>query len=87
MTDSPRSATTLFRNVRIFNGTDPDLSASSEVLVRGTTIERVAAAGTWAEATPTTVIDGGGRVLMPGLIDAHWHAAFTTLPAAGRADR
>jgi imidazolonepropionase-like amidohydrolase len=22
------------------------------------------------------VIDGGGRSLMPGLIDAHWHTMF-----------
>ena len=33
-------ATTLFRNVRIFNGQGGDLSAPSQVLVRGTTIEQ-----------------------------------------------
>ncbi|MDO9173231.1 MAG: amidohydrolase family protein, partial [Actinomycetota bacterium] len=27
-------------------------------------------------------IDGGGRVLMPGLIDAHWHSAFAALPVS-----
>jgi imidazolonepropionase-like amidohydrolase len=26
-----------------------------------------------------TVIDGANRTLMPGLIDAHWHAAFLTV--------
>jgi imidazolonepropionase-like amidohydrolase len=27
------------------------------------------------------VFDGGGRVLMPGLIDAHWHATFAAMSA------
>ena len=26
------------------------------------------------------VIDGGGRTLMPGLIDAHWHTMMASLP-------
>ena len=26
-------------------------------------------------------IDGTGKTLIPGLIDAHWHTAFTTVPA------
>ena len=26
-------------------------------------------------------IDGAGKTLIPGLIDAHWHTAFTTIPA------
>jgi imidazolonepropionase-like amidohydrolase len=29
-----------------------------------------------------TVIDGGGRTLMPGLIDAHWHTMLASLPVA-----
>jgi imidazolonepropionase-like amidohydrolase len=28
------------------------------------------------------VIDAKGRVLMPGLIDAHWHSLFATVPQA-----
>ena len=70
--------TTLFRNVRIFDGSHAELSPPSQVLVRGSTIARIAPT---AEEAGATVVDGGGRVLMPGLIDAHWHAAFTTLPA------
>lgn len=63
---------TLFRNVRIFDGTQAQLSAPSHVLVRGKKIERIST--TPLEADPSaTVIDGGGRTLMPGLIDAHWH--------------
>src|SRR5262245_44545556 len=64
---------TLFRNMRIFDGDSSALSGQSDVLVRGNTIERIATAPMAAEPG-VTVIDGGGRTLMPGLIDMHWHA-------------
>ena len=72
---SPSSAqqdsAVLFRNVRIFDGKTATLSAPSNVLVRNKVIEKIT---TGDAAAPAEVIDGGGRVLMPGLIDAHWHA-------------
>jgi imidazolonepropionase-like amidohydrolase len=34
-----------------------------------------------AGSTPGTTLDGTGQTLIPGLIDAHWHAAFTTISA------
>lgn len=61
----------LFRNVRIFDGKSVSLSAPSSVLVRNNTIEKISTGDATAAGL---VIDGGGRVLMPGLIDAHWHA-------------
>jgi imidazolonepropionase-like amidohydrolase len=64
---------TLFRNVRIFDGRSPTLSAPSEVLVRGNTIAKISAQPITDTGPGTRVVDGGGRVLMPGLIDAHWH--------------
>ncbi len=68
-------AVTLFQNVRIFDGKSSALSGPSNVLVRGNTIERISAGRSRPIAGATTVlIDGGGRTLMPGLIDAHWHA-------------
>jgi imidazolonepropionase-like amidohydrolase len=71
-TDAPAatsvdSAVTFFQNVRIFNGTSATLSKPSNDLVR-TTDQRP----TDGSAT-TQIIDGGGRTLMPGLIDTHWH--------------
>ncbi len=81
MLDSSQLATTLFRNVHVFDGTHPGLSAPSEVLVRGTSIARISAESEGEGGAAATIVEGGGRVLMPGLIDAHWHAAFTTLPA------
>ena len=65
---------TLFQNVRIFDGTGKSLSAPSNVLVRGNRIERISSATIALEPTADgAVIDGGGRTLMPGLIDMHWH--------------
>lgn len=65
-------AEVLFRDVRVFDGTSEALTAPTSVLVRG---NRIAAIG--AEVLPTaqdaTIVEGGGRTLMPGLIDAHWH--------------
>jgi imidazolonepropionase-like amidohydrolase len=44
------------------------------VLVRGNRIERISSTPIPTDRRADTVlIDGGGRTLMPGLIDAHWH--------------
>ena len=74
-------AVTLFQNVRIFDGRSATLSAPSYVLVRGNTIERISASPITVGATDgARVIAGGGRVLMPGLIDAHWHVFMAATP-------
>ena len=66
---------TVFRNVRIFDGKSSQLSAPSNVLVRGNKIERISLTVIPTDgSTNTVLIDGGGRTLMPGLIDAHVHA-------------
>jgi imidazolonepropionase-like amidohydrolase len=67
------STATLFQNVRIFDGKGDALSGASNLLVRANVIERISTAPISAESG-ATVIAGGGRTLMPGLIDNHWHA-------------
>lgn len=68
---------TLFSNVRIFDGKSDKLSAPSYVLVRGNVIEKISTTPLPTDRRANTVIiDGGGRTLMPGLIDAHWHVAL-----------
>ncbi len=77
------NAATLFQNVRIFDGKSATLSAPSNVLVRGSTIERISLAPITVDASANVrIIAAGGRVLMPGLIDAHWHSfmAATAMP-------
>jgi imidazolonepropionase-like amidohydrolase len=65
-------AEVLFRNVRVFDGKSDHLTDPTSVLVKG---NQIAAIGPDAvTATPgAAVIEGEGRTLMPGLIDAHWH--------------
>jgi imidazolonepropionase-like amidohydrolase len=71
---SAGGAVTLFQNVRVFDGKSSTLSGPRNVLVRGNRIERIATGPIPTDRSATTVlIDGGGRTLMPGLIDAHWH--------------
>lgn len=69
-TQAQQDAAVLFRNVRIFDGKGAALTAPSNVLVKNGKIEKISTADITADAT---AINGGGRVLMPGLIDAHWH--------------
>lgn len=70
-----RSSVTVFENVRVFDGKSPTLSPPSNVLIRGNIIERVSTAPIPTDRrADTRIIAGGGRVLMPGLSDAHWHA-------------
>jgi len=70
---------TLFRQIRLFDGKSNSLRSNVQVLVEG---GRIAAVDTTNSAPPAgaTVIDCGDRVLMPGLIDAHWHAIYAAAP-------
>jgi imidazolonepropionase-like amidohydrolase len=78
-----RSAVTVIENVRIFDGTHPTLAAPSNVLIRGNIIEKISTSPIPTDRrADTQIIAGGGRVLMPGLSDAHWHATMVrTTPA------
>jgi imidazolonepropionase-like amidohydrolase len=65
----------LFQNVRVFDGKSATLSVPSNVLIRGNKIERISTAPIPTDRSgKTQIIEGRGRTLMPGLIDAHWHA-------------
>src|SRR5262245_60952954 len=70
--DAKQPNATLFKNVKVFDGKSDKLTASTSVLVVGNKIEKIG--GDIAAPEKATVIDGGGRTLMPGLIDVHWHA-------------
>ena len=73
----PQSAESvvLFENVRVFDGKSSTLTGSMNVLVRGSTIDRISKDPIPVDRSASTrIIAGGGRTLMPGLIDMHWHA-------------
>ena len=72
---------TLFQNVRIFDGKSATLSVPSNVLVRNHVIERISVNPiTVAAKANVTVVAANGHVLMPGLIDAHWHSFMAGTP-------
>ncbi|QNI05645.1 amidohydrolase family protein [Mycobacterium kubicae] len=66
-------------NVNVFDSLEGRITGPMDVTVRDGRIASVAPA-TAEFAAPN--IDGTGKTLLPGLIDAHWHAMFTTIPAA-----
>ena len=76
----------LFQNASVFDGKNEQLAEGVSVLVEGNEISRI------AKSIPApagaTVINANGRVLMPGLIDAHWHVMFPepTMPELMNSD-
>jgi imidazolonepropionase-like amidohydrolase len=76
-------ATTLFNNVRVLDGRGTSLSEPTNVLVRGNLIETISRTSIPVDRSATTmIVDGGGRTLMPGLIDNHWHAMLVRVTPA-----
>ena len=72
---------TLITNVQIFDGVNDGLTAGN-VLVEGNLIKQVSA--DTIDAPGANVIDGGGRTLMPGLIDMHSHLSIMEGMLEGR---
>jgi len=62
----------LLANVKIFDGTSAKLIEGQNVLVEGNLIK--ALVGAQETVADADVIDCGGRTLMPGMIEAHWHS-------------
>ena len=64
----------LITDVEIFNGKEPN-TVRGNVLITNNLIEKITSGPVQADpAGGVQVLDGKGRFLMPGLIDAHWHA-------------
>lgn len=71
--DSPDQV--LFINVNVWDGRSEKLAIGMNVLVEGNLI-RTMSPRNIAASRDTRVIEGGGRTLMPGLIDMHTHLMF-----------
>ncbi len=72
---------TLISNVRIFDGKKGELSPVSNVLVRGNKIAKISTDPIPTDRrADTKLLDGGGKTLMPGLIDAHVHTMMESIP-------
>ena len=66
---------TLFKNVHVLDVRAGRLLEDHQVLVEGDTIRELS--GRPITTQSAHVIDGGGRTLMPGLIDCHAHVTFS----------
>lgn len=69
--------TVLINNVQIFNGKD-EKTITGNVLVVNNLISKISTSPIATDKSGNTkIIDGKGKFLMPGLIDAHWHTIMT----------
>lgn len=71
----------LITNANVFDGQNEKLVKGMDVLVEGNKIVKIDK-GIVVTPEGVTMIDAKGKTLMPGLIDAHWHSLFSTLPQA-----
>jgi imidazolonepropionase-like amidohydrolase len=72
----PPEGSKVITNVKVFNGVDEKLIDNAKVLIVDNMISKIFTGE--IEGDPDhTIIDGGGRVLMPGLVDMHTHVAIT----------
>lgn len=76
------SKKTLITNVEIFNGLD-NKTIKGNVLIENNLITKISSQIIPVDKSAnTTIIDGKGKFLMPGLIDAHVHLLFESVPKA-----
>jgi imidazolonepropionase-like amidohydrolase len=77
--DAPKQV--LFTNVNVFDGHAEELAMGMNVLVENNLIKQVSEES--ISAPGATVVDGGGRTLLPGFIEAHAHLMLMgpSLPA------
>lgn len=76
--DAPK-APIAFTGVRLFDGKAGNLIEGKRVVVEGSKIKAIEDNDA-PLAEDVEVINGGGRTLMPGLIDAHWHSMMAAIP-------
>ncbi len=74
------TATLVIRNARIFDGRNATLREGADIIIGG---NKILAITTATQLPPDVrVIDAAGRVVIPGLIDAHIHPSVTVSFAA-----
>ena len=71
----------VFTNFLLFDGQSSALRGGLRLFIEGDRI-RAVAAGDAGAPDGARIIDCGGRTIMPGPIDAHWHTMFAALPVS-----
>ena len=70
----------LITNVNIFNGKD-DKIIKGNILIEGNLIKKISTDDIITDkSTLTKIIDGQGKFIMPGMIDAHSHMLYESIP-------
>ncbi len=72
----------VFKNVKVFDGESDELTSRTQVLIENNLIKNIGPEAGSQAANSAQIIDGGGRVLMPGLNDTHIHISFASIPQA-----
>ena len=73
----------LFRNVRVFSATAPGGSTGpTDVLVEGATIAAIGDDVVRAAPPGAAIVEGRHHLLMPGLINAHFHSPVNHMKGA-----
>jgi imidazolonepropionase-like amidohydrolase len=72
---------TVFTDVAVFDGVNETLLKKVNVLVEDNIVKKISA----KSVTPAgaTVVEGAGRTLMPGIVEAHTHLSFAAVSVAG----
>jgi Tol biopolymer transport system component len=69
----PTPPPVLVRNVRIIDGTGAPATTPRDILVERGRFRQIAPVGTISVPATATIVDAGGRIAIPGLIDLHSH--------------
>jgi imidazolonepropionase-like amidohydrolase len=67
----------LLTNLRLFDGETLSIRQGVDILIEGGRISALPPVG--QGPTDADVVDCGGRVALPGLIDAHWHTTLASV--------
>ncbi|ANQ52170.1 amidohydrolase family protein [Flammeovirga sp. MY04] len=68
----------LIKNIDVFDGKNEKLLKGVDVLIHGNKVHKI---GKHIDADSAQIIQGEGKTLIPGLIDAHWHTSYAYTPA------
>lgn len=74
----PADRPVLLTNLRLFDGTGKSVRQGVQVLIQGKLIAALPSAGEKMEGAQ--VIDCQGKLVMPGMIDTHWHTMLAAIP-------
>ena len=72
MSSAGNDSTLILRGARVFDGHSPELIEGAELVIADGLIREINPAA--SRSAKNRVADVGGRFVMPGLIDAHFHA-------------